>query len=79
MAIDAVIRNRCVIKGCWSPAACRMAVIANITARNVRWVFTDRNRSVVTRGASACHLRMIHLVDGCEQHSIVAVLANIAG
>jgi hypothetical protein len=79
MAVDAVIRDRCVIKCCRSPAVCRMTVIANVTARNVCWMLTDCNRSVVTRGASACYLRMIHLVDRCEQHSIVAVLASIAG
>jgi hypothetical protein len=64
MAIDTVVRNSCMIKSCWSPAARRMTVIANVAARNVRWVFTDRSRSVVTRDASPRYLGMINLIDG---------------
>lgn len=55
----------------------RMAVIAVIAARNMRRIFPDRYRAVVTGRTSANDLGVIYHVNGGENNVVVTIFANI--
>ena len=57
------------------PADGRVAVVAVVAARNVRWMFASRCRAVVARTASPNDLGVI---DGVGRHEDVRVMAILA-
>jgi len=56
-----------------------MAVIAGITAGNMRWMFACRDDTVVAAVASPDDLRVVNSKDWRKDVGVVAVLTNIAG
>ena len=59
------------------PGDRRVAVIAVVTARDMRWMLTNSNGTVVARGAGANDLGMVHVIGGYPGIRIVAVFAYI--
>jgi len=56
-----------------------MAIVAGITARDMCWVFTGRNNTIMTAVAGANDLRVVNGESWCKDIGVVAVLANITG
>lgn len=56
-----------------------MAVIAGITARDMRWVFAGCDDAIMAAVAGADNLRVINGEDRRKDIGVVAVLANVAG
>jgi len=78
MAAEAAIHNGCMVKGRRDPANCRMTVIAGIGAGDVRRMFAGRRRTVMAGRADADDLRMVNSVKRCEEHTVMAILADVS-
>lgn len=76
VTITAIGRNRAVIERGRQPARGGMAVIAGVTALNMRWLFADCDHAVMTRAATADDLRVIDGHHGCENIRRMTILAN---
>ena len=74
-----IIDDTEVIKVCRPPASCRMAVIAGIAARNMRWMLAGRDDAVVATVAGADNLGMVNSEDWRKDVGVMAIFANIAG
>mgnify|MGYP003666318956 CR=1 FL=1 len=59
------------------PAASRVAIVAVVVARDVRWVFAGRGNAVVAGSTGAKHLRVVHGIRRYECTCVMAVFANI--
>lgn len=56
-----------------------MAVIASITAENMRWVLACRDRAVMTAVTRSDDLCVVYGKDRCKYVGVVAVLADVTG
>ena len=77
MAVTAVVYDVRVVEVGRQPANRRMAVVTVDAARDVRRVLADRGDAIVTRAASAQHLRVVHSICGRPYVRVVAVLTDV--
>ena len=78
VATDAVVGDIHVIEVGWNPGNGRVAVVAVVTASDVRRILAGRRVTVMAGEASSEHLRMVHRVGRCERHIVMTVLAHVA-
>ena len=76
---NAVVGDASVIERRRNPRVRRMTIIAGITARKMRRVFTGGCCAVVAGEAGADDLRVIHGVGRVPDDIVVAILADIGG
>ena len=67
------------IKVCWPPASCRVAVIAGIAARNMRRMFACGYDAVVAAVAGPDDLRVVNSEDRRKDVGVVAILTSVTG
>lgn len=77
VAACAVARDVDVIKVCRQPTRCGVAVIAVVTAGDMRWMFARCNNTVMAGAASPDHLRVVNCKGRYPDIGIVAILADI--
>ena len=77
MAAEAVARNIDVIEVGRYPPVGRVTLVAGIAARYVCGVLPRGDRAIVTGRTGTNDLQMLNPVGRCEDHVVVAVLANI--
>ncbi len=59
------------------PTGCRMAVIAIVAARDMRWMFACGGRAVMARTASTEDLCVVDSIGGRENSCIVTIFTNV--
>ena len=79
VAACAIARNIHVVECRRSPGDRRVAIVAGIAAREVRWVLTSCNYAIVTGATGADDLGMVDAKHGRKYVGVMAVLANVAG
>jgi len=77
VAAEAVVDYICVVKIGWYPCCGRVAIIAVVTAADVRRVLAFCNRAIVTGVAGANNPHVIDPVCRCKEHVVMAVLTHI--
>ena len=60
VATGAIAGNARVVKVCWRPGNCCVAIVAVVTSREMCGMFAGRSDAVVTRTTTAEHLCVIH-------------------
>ncbi len=79
VATDTIADDIRVIKIRRSPGNGRMAIVAVVTARDMRGVFADCNVAVVTRRTCANDLRVVNRNNRLEERRAVAIFTDVAG
>lgn len=77
VAAYAVAGDADVIKVDWSPGNCHMAIVARITAHNMRWMLADCRYSIVTRITGTDDLCVIDAEHWRKHVCVMAVLTNV--